>query len=84
MKRNMFFLLGMLSLSTLLAKNIEGNGPKRFGFFSGQVKDDFTGADLPAFITLMKSDSAVVDTMTATFASEFDDAGYYFADKPIT
>lgn len=83
MKRNMFFLLGMLSLSTLLAKNIEGNGPKRFGFFSGQVKDDFTGADLPAFITLMKSDSAVVDTMTATFASEFDDAGYYFADKPI-
>lgn len=51
--------------------------------YYGRVKDGFTGADLPAFITLMKEDSTVVDTMTAIFASENNDAGYYFRDKPV-
>ena len=65
------------------AKPTEDSHPQRLVDYYGQVKDDFTGADLPAFIVLMKADSTVIDTTRAELASEYSDAGFYFSRKPV-
>ena len=75
------FLIGMFCLGVLNAQTVLDKQSSRQVDFYGQVKDDFTGADLPAYVVLMKSDSTVIDTTTAS--TEFSDAGFYFFSKYI-
>lgn len=84
MKSKTFFILILILFPLMIwaSADIKKENTRRVNFY-GQVKDGFTGADLPAKITLMKGDSTVVDTMTAKFATKYDAAGYFFANKPV-
>lgn len=86
MKFKTFFILILILIqfpSIIWAvTDIKSENMRRVNFY-GQVKDGFTGADLPAKITLMKGDSTIVDTTTAKFATDYDLAGYFFANKPV-
>ena len=84
MNKTQFLIALTLSMAGLTyAKPTEDSHPQRLVDYYGQVKDDFTGADLPAFIVLMKADSTVIDTTRAELASEYSDAGFYFSRKPV-
>ena len=50
----------------------------------GNVKDSFTGADLQPFVTLMKADSTVIDTVTSELPmGDYSKGGYYFSQEPV-
>ena len=57
--------LGMASIH-IIAANTENKKTKKAGkvYLSGEVMDVFTKGRIQAFITLMKSDSTIVDTVT--------------------
>ncbi|HAT61616.1 MAG TPA: hypothetical protein DCS83_03570, partial [Prevotella sp.] len=50
----------------------------------GKVKDSFTRADLQPFVTLMKADSTVIDTVTSEPPmGNYSNGGYYFSHEPV-
>lgn len=82
MMKNAFVLIFALLSINVFAQN---NDEKSYVLdIHGTVKDDFTGADLPASITLMTEDSMVVDTITALHVAKRGRLiGYFFSQEKI-
>ena len=75
-----FIFISTISLAQTAKKKIHVHTADLFG----KVKDSFTGADLQPFVTLMKADSTVIDTVTSEPPmGDYSNGGYYFSREPV-